>query len=163
MIKQTYLKILPVIGLLALIFTLPSAPLMAQTSEERSSVTTSSSSTAAQPAQEQSSVTSSTRSTSSSTASQPAEESSSVTKSTRSTSSTTVAQPVEERSSVTNSTKSTTVAQQAGGEHRCVGYCRGQYDRSMSECNEPGHPHHHKCEEWARDREKECLEKCYKE
>jgi hypothetical protein len=140
MIKQTYSSIVFLIVFLALMIASPSANLTAQTTEERSSVTTTRTTTEAQPAQEQSSVTISTRSTNSSTG----------------------AQPAQAQSSATSSTRSTTVAQ-AGGEHRCIGNCRGQSDRSMDECNAPGHPHHHKCEEWSRDREKDCLEKCYRE
>ncbi|MGA2228494.1 MAG: hypothetical protein ABSH41_29010 [Syntrophobacteraceae bacterium] len=52
---------------------------------------------------------------------------------------------------------------QAAEEHHCVGHCRHHYEERMRECSEPGHEHHHRCEEWAREREKECLENCYKE
>jgi hypothetical protein len=48
-------------------------------------------------------------------------------------------------------------------EHYCAGHCRKHYEERMRECNEPGHPQHHRCEEWAREREKECLDECYKE
>jgi hypothetical protein len=138
MIKTTYLRMLLAIGFLALMLILPSTHLMAQTTEESTSVTSSSrSSTEAQPAQTQSSVTTSTRSTSSTTVSQPAEDLSSV--------------------------MSSTMVAQAGGEHRCIGYCRHHYEDRLRECNDPGHEHHHRCEEWAREREKECLDKCYRE
>ena len=48
-------------------------------------------------------------------------------------------------------------------EHHCVGHCRRHFEERMKECSEPDHPHHHRCEEWAREREKECLDNCYKE
>ncbi|MGO9557214.1 MAG: hypothetical protein ACLP2U_19605 [Syntrophobacteraceae bacterium] len=47
-------------------------------------------------------------------------------------------------------------------EHYCVGYCHKHYEERLIECSEPGHPHHHRCEEWARERERECLDDCYK-
>lgn len=47
-------------------------------------------------------------------------------------------------------------------EHHCVAYCRRHYEESLRECREPGHPHGHRCEEWARERERECLEDCYR-
>jgi cytoskeletal protein RodZ len=122
MIKTTYSTMLLVIGFLAIMLTVPSAHLMAQTAEEHNSVTSS----------------------------------------TNSTSSTSEAQPAEERTSVTNSTKSTsfTTEAQAMETHHCVGHCRDHYNRSLSECNEPGHPHHNKCDKWAREREQECLSTC---
>ena len=125
MIKATYSTMLLVIGFLALMLAFPSAHLMAQTSEERNSVTSfTRSTTDAPPAQERSSVTSSTNSV-------------------RSTSFTTDAQAAE--------------------EHHCVSHCRHHYEERMRECNDPGHEHHHRCEEWAREREKECLDQCYRE
>ena len=135
MIRPVYSKILLIIAFLTIMITLPSAPLMAQTDEERSSVTSSMRSTIeGQPAGESSSVTSSTRST---TEARPARESGSVTVSR------TEARPT--------------------GEHRCAGPCRERYDASMTECNQPDHPSHKKCEKWAREREKECLDTCYHE
>ena len=122
MIRPVYSKILLIIAFLTIMIALPSAPLMAQTDEERSSVTSSMRSTIE---------------------GQPAGESSSVTSSTRSSSSTTEARPT--------------------GEHRCAGPCRERYDASMTECNQPDHPSHKKCEKWAREREKECLDTCYHE
>ena len=119
MIKTTYSTMLLVIGFLALMFMLPSAHLMAQTAEERSSV-------------------------SSSTAEAPA---------------------AVERGSVTSfmSFMSFTTDAQAAEEHHCVSHCRQHYEERLRECSAPGHEHHHRCEEWAREREKECLEKCYHE
>ena len=119
MLKTTYSTMLLVIGFLALMLTFPSAHLMAQTSEERSSVTIS-------------------------------------------TSSTTEAPPAEERSSVTSSTRSTsfTSEAQASEEHHCVSHCRQHYEERLRECSEPGHEHHNRCEAWAREREKECLNTC---
>ncbi|MGC9967233.1 MAG: hypothetical protein ABSE08_17695 [Syntrophobacteraceae bacterium] len=55
------------------------------------------------------------------------------------------------------------MAQAQAEEHHCVGHCRHHYEERLKECNEPGHEHHHRCEEWAREREKECLEHCYRE
>jgi hypothetical protein len=71
---------------------------------------------------------------------------------------------VEHRSveSSTSSTRSATEAPPVEKPH-CASHCRDHYDRSMSECNQPDHPNHNKCEKWAREREKECLEKCYRE
>ena len=48
-------------------------------------------------------------------------------------------------------------------EHYCVGHCRHHYEERLAECSEPGHEHHHRCEEWAKERERECLENCYRE
>jgi hypothetical protein len=48
---------------------------------------------------------------------------------------------------------------QAPPEH-CVSQCRDHYNQSLVECNEPGHPHHNKCDKWAREREQECLSTC---
>jgi hypothetical protein len=76
-----------------------------------------------------------------------------------------VAQPAAEQSSTTSSTrstKSTTVAQ-AAGEHHCAGNCRDRFNESIKECNEPDHPQHNKCDKWAREREKKCLEQCEQE
>jgi hypothetical protein len=106
MIKTTYSTMLLVIGFLALMFMLPSAHLMAQTAQERSSVTSSTNST---------------------------------------------------------SFMSFTTDAQAAEEHHCVSHCRHHYEERLRECTEPGHEHHNRCEEWAREREKECLEKCYQE
>ena len=79
------------------------------------------------------------------------------------TSSTTEDQiPVEERRSVTTTTRSATEAAPAKKPH-CDARCLEQYNQSMNECNLPDHPNHKKCEKWAREREKECLDKCYGE
>jgi len=48
-------------------------------------------------------------------------------------------------------------------EHYCIGHCRRHFEERMKECSAPDHPHHHRCEEWAREREQECLDGCYKE
>ena len=84
---------------------------------------------------------------------------------TSSTSSTAEAPQVEERSSVTSfmSFMSFTTDAQAAEEHHCVSHCRQHYEERLKECSEPGHEHHHRCEEWAREREKECLDQCYRE
>ena len=159
MIKQTHSETLLVIAFAALMLTLPTvhlnagpidvnqtdikgsnqseAPrLMAQVTEERRSVTTST--TAAPP---------------------PTEEYRSVTTSTSST--TEAPPPTEERRSVTSSTSSTKEAPPVQ-KPNCADQCRGQFDRSMTECNLPDHPDRKDCEEWAGEREKECLEKCYR-
>ncbi|SPF50663.1 exported hypothetical protein [Syntrophobacter sp. SbD1] len=57
----------------------------------------------------------------------------------------------------------TMMAQEHHEEHYCVGHCRKHYEERLAECSEPGHPHHHRCEEWAREREHECLDACYHE
>ena len=159
MIKQTQLKTPLVIAFAALMLSLPTAQLnagpidvnqiatkgsnqseaprlMAQVTEERRSVTTST--TEAPP---------------------PTEEYRSVTTSTSSTKE--APPPTEERRSVTSSTSSTKEAPPVQ-KPNCADQCRGQFDRSMTECNQPGHPDRKDCEEWAGDREKECLEKCYR-
>ena len=76
-----------------------------------------------------------------------------------------MAQTAVERSSVTSSTSSMsfTTEAQAAEEHHCVSHCREHYEERIRECKEPGHEHHNRCEEWAREGEKECLEKCYHE
>jgi hypothetical protein len=125
MIKTTYSTMLLVIGFLALMLMSPSAHLMAQTAEVRSSVTNSTAETP--PAEEHGSVTSPTNSTRS------------------------------------VSFMSFTTDAQAAEEHHCVSHCRHHYEERLRECSEPSHEHHHRCEEWAREREKECLEKCYHE
>ena len=48
-------------------------------------------------------------------------------------------------------------------EHYCIGHCRKHFEERMKECSAPYHPDHHRCEEWAREREHECLDSCYKE
>jgi len=73
----------------------------------------------------------------------------------------------EHRSSESSSSSSmkttTTEAPQAVVEHNCAGHCRDRYTESLGECNDPGHPHHRSCEKWARERESECLDKCSRE
>jgi len=77
------------------------------------------------------------------------------------TSTTEAPPPTEERRSVTSSTSSTKEAPPVQ-KPNCADQCCSQFDRSMTECNQPGHPDRKDCEEWAGDREKECLEKCYR-
>ncbi len=48
-------------------------------------------------------------------------------------------------------------------EHRCVRHCRRHYEERLAECAAPGNPFHFRCEAWAREREKECLDSCYRE
>jgi hypothetical protein len=65
----------------------------------------------------------------------------------------------EEHRSSESSSSTTSSTTEAPPEH-CVSHCRHHYEERMRECNDPGHEHHHKCEEWAREREKECLNTC---
>ena len=51
----------------------------------------------------------------------------------------------------------------ADEEHYCVRHCRRHYEERLRECWEPDHPHHYRCEAWAREREQECLEECYRQ
>jgi hypothetical protein len=57
----------------------------------------------------------------------------------------------------------TTEAPLAVRDHNCAGHCRDRYNENLGECNEPGHPHHHSCEKWAREGENDCLDKCSRE
>jgi hypothetical protein len=59
-----------------------------------------------------------------------------------------------------NKDKSEQEREQASGEHHCVSHCRHHYEERLKECNDPGHEHHRRCEEWAREREQECLNTC---
>jgi len=75
-----------------------------------------------------------------------------------------MAQTVVERSVTSSMTAASfTTEAQAADEHHCVHHCREHYEQRLRECSEPGHEHHKRCEEWAREREKECLDKCYRE
>jgi len=67
--------------------------------------------------------------------------------------------PVQEHRSSESSSSSTRSTTEAPPEH-CVTRCRDHYNKSLVECNEPGHPHHNKCDKWAREREEECLSTC---
>jgi hypothetical protein len=65
----------------------------------------------------------------------------------------------EQRSSESSSSTTTRSTTEAPPEH-CVSHCREHYNQSLRECNEPNHPHHNKCDKWAREREQECLNTC---
>ena len=67
--------------------------------------------------------------------------------------------PVQENRSFESSTSSTRSTTEVQPEH-CVSHCSDHYSKSLAECNEPGHPHHNKCDKWAREREQECLSAC---
>lgn len=166
MIKRTYSRLPIIIAFVALMLASPSAylnagsldvsqfdkngsnqseapGLMAQATETSRSVTTSTSSTTEAPL---------------------AEEYRSVESSSSSTRSVVEAPPVEEHRSVERSTSSTRSVTEAAAPKKphCADQCRDQYDSSMTECNQPDHPHHKKCEKWAREREKDCLKRCYR-
>ena len=68
--------------------------------------------------------------------------------------------PVQEnRSSESSSSSMKSTTTEAPPEH-CVSHCRNHYQQSLTECNDPHHPHHNKCEKWAREREQSCLSTC---
>ncbi len=82
-----------------------------------------------------------------------------------SSSSTEVPAPVQEDRSSESSSSSmkttiTTQAPLAAEDHHCAARCSDHYNASLSECNEPHHPHHGSCEKWARERQDECLATC---
>jgi hypothetical protein len=70
-----------------------------------------------------------------------------------------MAQATEEHRSSESSSSTTRSTTEAPPEH-CVSHCRHHYEERMRECNDPGHEHHHRCEQWAREREQECLNTC---
>lgn len=69
--------------------------------------------------------------------------------------------PVQENRSSESSSSATmkTTTTEAPPAH-CVTNCRNHYAKSLEECNDPHHPHHNKCEKWAREREQSCLSSC---
>jgi len=71
-----------------------------------------------------------------------------------------MAQATEEHRSSESSSSTTTRSTTAAPPEHCVSHCREQYNQSLRECNEPKHPNHNKCDKWAREREKECLNTC---
>ena len=71
-----------------------------------------------------------------------------------------MAQSTEEHRSSESSSSSTTRSTTEAPPEHCVSHCRDHYSQSLVECNEPGHPHHNKCEKWAREREEECISTC---
>ncbi|MGA3118357.1 MAG: hypothetical protein ABSF90_28510 [Syntrophobacteraceae bacterium] len=157
MMKTTYATMLLVIGLMALIFMLPSVYLNAEPIGNPASPVS---------IINQTDIKGLNQSESPLLMAQTTEEHRS---STTSSSSTAEAPPPvqENRSSESSSSSSmkttTTEAPQAVVEHNCAGHCRDRYTESLGECNDPGHPHHRSCEKWARERESECLDKCSRE
>jgi hypothetical protein len=156
MIKTTYSTMLLVIGFMALIFMLPSANLNAETIGNQAATVSITN---------QTDMKGLNQSESPLLMAQTTEEHRSSTNSSSSTTQT--PPPVQENRSSESSSSSmkTTIteAPQAAVEHNCAGHCHDRYTESLEECNEPGHPHHHSCEKWARERENECLDKCGRE
>jgi hypothetical protein len=70
-----------------------------------------------------------------------------------------MAQATEEHRSSESSSSTAISTTEAPPEH-CVSHCRHHYEERLKECNDPGHEHHLHCEEWAREREQECLNTC---
>ena len=157
MIKTTYSTMLLVIGSLAVMLMLPSAYLKAGPIGNPNDSTVSTTLNV-----NQSDVKSLNQSASSLLMAQTTEEHRSSTSSSSSTAEApTPAQENRSSESSSSSMKTTiTEAPLAAVEHHCAGHCRDRYNESLVECNEPGHPHHNKCDKWAREREQECLEKC---
>jgi len=56
-----------------------------------------------------------------------------------------------------------TEAQAKKPEHYCVGHCSQEYKERLAECKNKKHEHHKDCKKWAKDRERECLQECYRE
>jgi hypothetical protein len=123
MIKQTYSSIVFIIAFLALMIASPSANLLAQTAEERSSVT------------------SSTRSTNSTTVAQPAREQSFDTSTTRSTKSTTVAQATGEHHCAGNCRDRFNESIKECNEpnhpnhNKCEKWARESEEKCLAQCN----------------------------
>ncbi len=158
MIKTTYSTMLFVIGFMALIFMLPSAYLNAETIGNPPAPVSITN---------QTDIKGLNQSESPLLMAQTREENRS-TSSTNSTNSTAEAPPAGDTGSSSSSSSSSmkttiTEAPLAAEEHHCAGHCHDRYTESLEECNEPGHPHHHSCEKWARERENECLDKCSRE
>ena len=155
MIKTAYSTMLLVIGFLALMLMLPSAHLNAGPIDNSNDSPASSISNVNQTDPKDLNQTESTL-----LMAQTSEEHRSSESSSSSTSSTAEAPPpVQEHRSSESSSSSMKSTTEAPPEH-CVSHCRDHYKQSLVECNEPGHPKHNKCDKWAREREKECLEKC---
>ena len=157
MIKTTYSTMLLVIGFLAVMLMLPSAHLNAGAIDTPNDSTAYSISDV-----NQTDIKGLNQSESHLLMAQTTEEH----RSSESSSSSTVEAPppVQEHRSSESSSSSTmrSTTTEAQPEH-CVSHCRDHYKQSLVECNEPGHPHHNKCDKWAREREQECLEKCNRE
>ena len=65
----------------------------------------------------------------------------------------------ENRSSESSSHSTVRTTTEAPPEH-CAKHCSDRYKHDLVECNAPHHPHHGKCEKWARESEQECLASC---
>ena len=152
MIKTTYSTMLLVIGFLALMLMLPSAHLNAGPIDNPNGSPASSISNVNQTDLKGSNQTESPFLMAQATEEHRSSESSS-------SSTTEAPPPVQEHSSSESSSSSTRSTTGAPPEH-CVSHCRDHYNRSLVECNEPGHAHHNKCDNWAREREQECLSTC---
>jgi hypothetical protein len=154
MIKTTYSTMLLVIGFLAVMLMLPSAHLNAGAIDTPNDSTAYSISDV-----NQTDIKGLNQSESHLLMAQTTEEH----RSSESSSSSTVEAPppVQEHRSSESSSSSTmrSTTTEAQPEH-CVSHCRDHYKQSLVECNEPGHPHHNKCDKWAREREQECLSTC---
>jgi hypothetical protein len=152
MIKTTYSTMLLLIGFLALMLMLPSASLNAGPIDNPNGSPASSISSV-----NQTDIKGLNQSESTLLMAQTTEER----RSSESSSSSTVQAPppVQEQRSTQSSSSTTRSTTEAPPEH-CVSHCREHYDQSLRECNEPKHPHHNKCDKWAREREQECLNTC---
>jgi hypothetical protein len=152
MIKTTYSKMLVAMGFLALMLMLPSVYVNAESAGNPNN-----SSVSMIPNANQSDIKSFNQLESPLLMAQTTEEH----RSSESSSSSTVETPppVQEHRSSESSSSSTRSTTEARPEH-CVSQCRDHYKQSLVECNEPGHPHHNKCDKWAREREQECLAAC---
>jgi len=153
MIKTTYSTMLLVIGFLAVMLMLPSAHLNAGAIDNPNVFPAYSISNV-----NQTDIKGLNQSESPLLMAQATEEH----RSSESSSSSTVEAPPpvqEHRSSESSSSSTMRSTTEAPPEH-CVSHCRDHYNQSLVECNEPGHPHHNKCDKWAREREQECLAAC---
>jgi hypothetical protein len=152
MIKTTYSKMLVAMGFLALMLMLPSAYLNAESAGNPNNSPVSLISNV-----NQSDIKGFNQLESPLLMAQTTEEH----RSSESSSSSTVETPppVQEHRSSESSSSSMRSTTEAPPEH-CVTRCRDHYNKSLVECNEPGHPHHNKCDKWAREREEECLSTC---
>ena len=152
MIKTTYSTMLVAMGFLALMLMLPAAYLNAETTGNPNNSPVSMISNVNQP-----DITGLNQLESPLRMAQTTEEH----RSSESSSSSTVETPppVQEHRSSESSSSSMRSTTEAPPEH-CVTRCRDHYNKSLVECNEPGHSHHNKCDKWAREREEECLSTC---
>jgi hypothetical protein len=158
MIKTTYSTMLLVIGFLAVMLMLPSAHLNAGAIDNPNDYPAYSISNV-----NQSDIKGLNQSESPLLMAQTSEEHRSSTSSTNSTAEGPPAGEHGSSASSSSSMKITTTEAPPAVEHHCAGHCRDRYNESLGECNEPGHPHHHSCEKWARERENQCLDKCSRE